>query len=358
MRTHTIALFSTLIAAGCLGAVPQQHDTAGGNAGNPTGPSPGGDDVNPTSPTNPTNPTDPSNPAACGAQTFPITISSTPPNIYLLVDRSGSMSDAFGGVTSGTKWDAAQTALNNLLTTNAGKAAWGLSVFPPNPTQQNNCTKAVVDVGLAMGSEAAIKTKINSLTNAILGNPRGATPTADALKTVRDSANLTATDRNNYLILMTDGIPQCNNASDVPPVLTALYSRTPSVKTFIIGVGSETASNPTLLNDWADKGHTARVGAATKYYQANDGMALVQAFESVVGQTASCTFKLQTPPPDASLVVGSLDGVQQASDAANGFTYDGASQSIVFHGAACDKIQTGVAKTVGVVYGCPPTQIL
>jgi hypothetical protein len=300
----------------------------------------------------------PADPAACGNQTFSITTSVVPPNVFLLVDRSGSMSDSFGGAAVGTKWDAAQTALTALLTGSAGKASWGLSLFPPNPSV-NTCGKAAIDVPLMMGDESTIMGKINALTNTMIASPRGSTPTADALKTVRDSANLAASDRNNYVVLVTDGIPACNSPSDVGPVIDDLYNRVPSVKTFVVGIGADTASNPTLLNQWAEKGHTARPAPApTEYYQANDASGLTGAFDAIIGAAASCTYKLMTPPADPTLVVGQLDGMSLPSDPVNGFTYDMNSNAVIFHGTACDNITSGKVMKVNVEYGCPAPAIL
>jgi hypothetical protein len=341
-----LALGIALGLSGCLPAPPSKpHD--------PDPPSPM--TMTPASPT-PEAPMNPSTPAACGAQTFPITTSVVAPNVYLLVDRSGSMSDGFGGTSTGTKWDAAQTAINGLLNANTGKAQWGLSLFPPNPSV-DTCGKAGIDVPLMTGDEASVLSHINGLTNAMIANPRGSTPTADALATVRDSANLVATDRNNYVLLITDGIPECNNASDVTTTIGQLYNRTPSVKTFVVGIGADTASNPTLLNQWAEAGHTQRSGA-TEYYQASDAMSLITAFDAIIGATASCTYKLDMPPADPTLVVGQLNGTSIASDPANGFTYDAGTQSVTFHGAACDQITSGMVTNVGVQYGCPPSTIL
>jgi hypothetical protein len=346
MRSLATVILAFVGVAGCIPAVPD-----GGPEARPT-------NNNPTpSPTPSPNPSPSPTPQSCGAQTFALNASTIPPNVFFVVDRSGSMSDNFGGVTSGTKWDAAQTALNNLLNTNRSKAQWGLSLFPPNPSV-NTCGKAQIDVQVGPATEDMVLSKINALTNFILDNPRGETPTADAMKTARDSASLSATDRNNYVVLITDGIPKCNSAADVGPVIDALYNRSPSVKTFVVGIGAETASNPTLLNQWAEKGHTARANAATKYYQANDGGALVSAFDAIVGATSSCAYKLDSPPPDPNLVVGKFDGVELAKDAANGFTYDTPSQSVIFHGAACDKLQAKQVSKVDVVYGCPPQQVL
>ena len=288
----------------------------------------------------------------CAAQTFPIAASSISSNVYLVVDRSGSMSDGFGGNTQGTKWDAARGALASLLADSAGKAPWGLSLFPPNPSA-DVCGKAEVDVALSLGDEATILSKVDAITNQALGNPRGSTPTADALKTVRDSAQLDATDRNNYAVLVTDGLPNCNKASDVTAVITEMYNHSPSVKTFVVGLGDGTASDPDLLDTWAVAGHTDVADPAVKYYQANDATGLGSALSQIIGQTTSCSFGLASPPDDLSLVVGTLDGKARPSDATDGYTYDATSHTVTFHGASCAQITSGQAKHVGVVYGCP-----
>ena len=47
----------------------------------------------------------------------------------------------------------------------------------------------------------------------------------------------------------------------------------------------------------------------------------------------------------------------QTTDPNNGVTYDAASGSIIFHGAACDAVKAGGATAVDVIYGCPSPAI-
>ena len=68
---------------------------------------------------------------------------------------------------------------------------------------------------------------------------------------------------------------------------------------------------------------------------------------------ASCTFTLTSPPADPTLVVGELNGQPLAADAANGFTYDVGSETVTFHGSACQQIQNDPSTQVSVIYGCP-----
>jgi len=164
-------------------------------------------------------------------------------------------------------------------------------------------------------------------------------------------------------VLMTDGLPNCTGSPEtgVTPLIASLYAQSPSVRTFVIGFGSETApdpiasqaTNPALLNDWAVAGHTDLPGP-TKYYQAADAASLGAAFQDIVLGVAACTFNVSTMPPDPTLVVGYIDGMAIASDPVNGYTYDAATQSLTFHGTSCQQLQNESTAQVKIVYGCPP----
>ena len=83
------------------------------------------------------------------------------------------------------------------------------------------------------------------------------------------AAGLADATHTNYVLLMTDGQPNCGgDANAVAATIAQLYAQTPSVRTFVVGIGDGASSDPNALNSWADAGHTARSGA-TKYYQVN-----------------------------------------------------------------------------------------
>src|SRR6185295_3607350 len=94
-----------------------------------------------------------------------------------------------------------------------------------------------------------------------------------------------------------DGMPspECGK-TNVADFVDALFKSTPSVKTFVIGFGDGTQSNPDLLNSWAVAGHTDRPGA-TKYFQSNSQADLKSAFDQIAG-SVSCSFKMMSTPPD------------------------------------------------------------
>ena len=366
----SLLLLTPVLGAGCnrqelsngpAGADFGNPDPQGGNTDNcfEGGPNCGHDMGGPTADGAWTPPPTPS----CGAQTYPLSVTQNPPNIHLVIDRSGSMSlNAVTGAppnTSNTaKWEDLASTLTTLLDTYGGQAnEWGMSIFPTTQTYRS-CVAGDVAVPLSNPSTAVpqIENIIGQYNRSNLLTYDGKTPTSAAIQGVLDHVSLNATDRNNYVVLMTDGIPTCgtNPGVDVAPLIAKLAAQTPSVRTFVIGFGSDTQSNPTFLNQWAVSGHTDLPGA-TKYYQASDVAALQQAFSDIVSGVAACTFTLTAPPADPALVVGQLNGASVATDAANGFTYDVATQSVTFHGSSCQAIQNDASTQVSVVYGCPAT---
>jgi hypothetical protein len=287
----------------------------------------------------------------CGKQTFPIALNQTPPVVMLVVDDSGSMKELVPGTTT-AKWDVLKEAVSALLTKYDGKVDWGLSIFP-KPNSGNSCTPGVVEIPAAAGNTQNILGKLAPLTVANIG---GNTPTETTLLEIEKNGGLKTPGRNNYVLLMTDGLPTCNQDGRVTSVVTALANA--AIRTFVVGLGDGTQSDPDQLNDWATAGKTARAMAATKYYQSNNIMELQASFENILTGIASCTYQLTSKPTDANLIVPYLDGTAVSADPVNGFTYDAASNSITFKGTSCDKVKAGGATKVDVIYGCPSPPII
>jgi hypothetical protein len=293
-------------------------------------------------------------PSTCGVQTVPIGGTAVEPNIMLAIDRSGSMADPADASGSTSRWDALKGSLGMVLSQNAGKARWGLSLFPSGG-YDDYCDAGQIDVPLALGNEAQVKAKVDAYSTEDVWYLEGGTPTGATMVAIKNAAVLTDTTRPNFLVLMTDGEPNCNSAGSVEPTIAALYAQATSVKTFVIGFGEfGQAAN---LNAWAVAGHTDRPGT-TKYYQANSATELQAAFQAIVSGVASCSYQLQTAPDDPTLVAPFLDGDAVARDATNGFTYDAATQSIVFHGTACDTVRSGTVASIEFRYGCAAPEIL
>lgn len=334
----TMALAAALLLAGCLGTAPGHGagDSAGAGGGGGGDPGSG----------------PPPEPAGCGKQTFAIMASKQSPNIMMAVDESGSMKEQIAG-SNMSKWSALVGAVNDLLGKFSGSAQWGLSIFP-HPAS-NSCSAGQTDVAVGANTTMTILSKLNALND---GNIGGNTPTNQTLQGMLGSAaGLADATRANYVLLMTDGQPNCGgDANAVKATIAQLYAQTPSVRTFVVGIGDGASSDPNALDSWADAGHTARTGTP-RYYQVNTVNDLQAAFADIVNGVASCTYVLTQKPADASLVVAYIGGVAVPQDPANGTTYDAGSNSIQFHGTSCDKIKSGAASSLDIVYGCPSPPI-
>ncbi|MGZ3426845.1 MAG: vWA domain-containing protein [Polyangia bacterium] len=327
-----MALAATILLSGCLGMDPGHGGAGSGGTG---GGGSGGNGI-------------PQEPMGCGKQTFPIMASKVSPNIMMTVDESGSMKDPIAG-SAMSKWSALVASVNDLFMKYSGSAQWGLSVFPHTPS--NACGAGQIDIAVAAGTTQAILAKINSMND---GNIGGNTPTNQTLQAeLGSAAGLADATKSNYVLLMTDGQPNCGgDAKAVAATIAQLYAQTPSVRTFVVGIGDGASSDPGALNSWADAGHTARAGA-THYYQVNTAGDLTTAFADIVNGVASCTYALTMKPADASLIVAYIGGVAVPQDPANGTTYDPGSNSLLFHGSSCDQIKSGASSSLDIVYGCP-----
>jgi len=282
----------------------------------------------------------------CGQQTFPLSINALEPNVMLVVDDSGSMKEMLG---TQAKWDVLKAAVVQLVSRYDGKVNWGLSIFP-DPSSNDSCAPGKVDIPVGPGNKMSIVSRIQPMT---LNDIGGSTPTETTLQAIAKNGGLNDATRANYVLLMTDGLPTCNQDGRVTPQITAMYRARPTIRTFVVGIGDGTNSDPTELNAWADAGHTARTGAATKYYQANDVNQLQSAFDSIIAGIASCNYQLTSPPSDPNLLVPYLDAAPVPNDPKNGFTYDAAAKTITFNGTSCDKLKTGAVTKVEFIYGCP-----
>jgi hypothetical protein len=190
--------------------------------------------------------------------------------------------------------------------------------------------------------------------------PWGMTPTGETLQNADTYfTQLADTERANFVVLVTDGLPTCPNgdASDEALALQAvntLYGH--GVGTFVIGLGENfNNSNPGLLNDMADAGGHPRAGA-DKYYAANNQADLEAAFADIAKVVMSCHLDLYAWPDEPDWLWVYFDGVAIPRDRAhlNGFDYDATNNRIDFYGEYCDKLKDGEVVTVEVKMGCAP----
>src|SRR5262245_57662553 len=109
------------------------------------------------------------------AQSVPIMVDSVgaPPDVLLVVDKSGSMRDNLTGGQQ--KWPVMRSALVTIIDARRDDVHWGLSLFPMG----SQCGAGAVLVGCAPDTHTQITSQLNAVTN-----PDGATPTHTTLSQV------------------------------------------------------------------------------------------------------------------------------------------------------------------------------
>jgi len=312
------------------------------------------------------------------------------PELMLMVDRSGSMlkpiNPADPSCPSGcgspankcpatcpTRWSELKGAMDDFLTTYGGVARMGLTPFtgPFDQATGSVCNPGIVEVDTSQSNDvpaelqaqaAAINAKIGTV------DPNYGTPTGPTLKNLASYAPLQNADRDDYILLLTDGLPNCNpdnaheytsdpadqasckctepnqatcaipgftkitclDQDDTVTQISALQAK--GVKTVVVGFGAETASGdgPAVLaamgaaggytltcpngQDSECAGGTCNLGDQTcsnTYYQAGDRAALSAALARLARtiDPFPCQYTLPLVPTNEKFISVVVDGV-------------------------------------------------
>jgi hypothetical protein len=288
----------------------------------------------------------PTGDANCGTQTS--SASQQPADVLLVFDRSGSMnysttsdSNCRTGSSCTQRWSALKTGVTATLDSTSGEINWGLKLFASESGGACGVTDGV-EVPIGANSVPTIEATITS------ASPGNNTPTAQAIR--KATAYLkTLTDPNTkYILLSTDGEPNCgaggNSATNVPDTIAAIKeAKDAGFMVYVIGIGPSVGN----LDNFAAAGGT------NKYFPASSPDELTAAFATISKAVVSCTFALAKTPPDPNNVAVYLDTNLVGQDSANGWSFGANSTTIVLNGSTCDKVTSGAAKTVRVLFGCP-----
>jgi hypothetical protein len=310
----------------------------------------------------------------CGC--LDLTLLSQPPNLYFVLDRSGSMTDS-------DKWLTVRTDIADVMHRIGPRARFGAAVFPSPST--DDCAVGVQVMPLTVGdSPAGTYGPATILFTASTNFPAsGGTPTAATFTAL--TPTLVSLPGKTFAILATDGGPNCDlattcdvsacipniesdpgcsgttncctsdpgNCLDSGPTVQAITAlAAQGVPTYVIGVPG---SGPyaALLDQMAVAGGTAR--PTLPYYYAvdtADEAAFAAALTQIAAKvTASCTLTLTAPPPDPSSVNVYLDGAVVPADPVNGWTLEGSTVTLV--GSTCAAVLAGDALSLRIVAGCP-----
>ncbi len=330
----------------------------------------------------------------CGSQTIPAV--ANPPNISFIIDHSGSMGEVLAG-SSLSKYENARIALSHVLKAVGHRVNYGATVFP-GLAGVTGCEAGdeLVKVGPGDPPSYARENKTGPrlkdlLKRLSIAGVDGGTPAAPTL--ANSLTSLSALSGETYVVLITDGAPNCNQqlsctADACGPNIEGLSSagqacagsfnccaptdQTPQanlscvdaqasldavqaladagISTFVVGMpGSEPYE--ALLTAMAEAGGTARQ-IEPKYYSVADTDALEQALIGIAASVAiSCEIPLDYEPPDPDFVNVYFDGVLVEYDPLAGWewTSDG---HVAIRGTACDQLSVGDVLEVQILAGC------
>ena len=298
-----------------------------------------------------------------------------PLDMFIMMDRSGSMNDKVKG---GTKWPLVTKALQAFLNDpssagiGAGIQYFSLTTDGMLPNDNNyDCTigdyaKAAVPIAPLPGNAAPIINTMNALT------PAGRTPTRVALAGAIQYAQAyapTVPTHKVIVVLATDGDPNvCNSTvQSVADVAAAGVAGTPSMPTYVVGVGNSTAN----LNQIAQSGGTKQAFIVDT---TNDTtQAFIDAMNAIRGAALiPCQYLIPKPTDGGTLDLGRVNvnftpsgggatehlgqarDVSQCDPMSGGWYYDPPTQptTIKLCPASCDEVTGNAMSVVDLLLGC------
>ncbi len=313
-----------------------------------------------------------------------------PPNIYFVLDRSGSMADD-------NKWDQVRVVVAQILRGLGPRANFGAIVFPGFDNKAS-CSMPTEVLPISPGDPPGVDgpTTRTLLTNTA-APPYGGTPTAAALRTTLQK--LRSAPGKTFVILATDGGANCSTASCgsdlcmlniesrpncppggtpnccVPPTgflescldSAATNSAVGALKgagipVYVIGlpdqsVTSGAATYGALLDQLAVTGGTA-LATSPKYYKVGNSTSsppLLATLKKIAAKiVATCEFKLKGAPAAPDRVNVYLDEVVVPKDPANGWKIEEGTVTLL--GSTCAKVLAGDVLDVRIIAGCPTVE--
>ena len=297
-------------------------------------------------------------PTACDSPTN--LVQPIPPDVLLVLDKSGSMANEADGTTcSGgcgatSKWVQVTNAIDKVVAQTQANVNWGIKLFA---TSMDGCDVSDgVEVAVGPMNGAAITSLIAAST------PGSRTPTQQA-EAAGAAYLATLTDkRPKYLLLATDGLPNCGPNATTPTDDNSVGAEqavadahAAGFPTFVIGIG-ETMAEATLTR-LALRGGVPQAGGATAFYQVSDTAQLETALGTILG-SVTCVFDLPVPTQSresTSHISVFVNGAAfpQDTNHMSGWDYHGTEmKQIQIYGPTCDGLMGGKIASVAVQFIC------
>lgn len=297
----------------------------------------------------------PTGDANCGSVTS--NTEHMPADVLLVLDRSGSMNESMSeacycdrdlagrnpvcadSANCSTRWSVVTSALTATLSSTPD-IRWGLKLYTSGGS---SCTvNPGVEVSVSATGAASVASQISRTT------PGGNTPTAQAIAAGTTYLKSVSDANNKVILLATDGEPNCgsggSNVPNVPATIAAIAAaKAAGFPVYVIGIGPSVGN----LDNFAEAGGT------DKSYPANSPADLASALASISTAVTTCTFTSPTAPPDPNNVAVYLDKNLVAKDPVDGWSFGATNQTVTLNGQSCDKVTSGAATNVQILFGCP-----
>ena len=310
----------------------------------------------------------------CGASDFDI--ARVIPDILILLDRSISMSTS---PPDPTVWDTIRPALVTVTESPMDEGIWfGLMMFPGPDCEGGGSMCSEPDPGdvlvpVGPGSHPDIETELGSLDTC------GATPVALSLQSAGEYLDGLTDGHPKYILLATDGAPNCNDSLDGSTCTCTVDSGCGSndqfcldnertydvlddlcasgIETFVLGMGGA-AEWAWVMSEMADHGCTG------DYYPADDLESIGAALDAITGSIVTCQFELRCADiPDLGKVNFYYDPghviIPRDESRTSGWDWidpcdtGDTTGTIEFFGEFCDGIMDRAYDAIRAEFGCP-----
>jgi len=300
------------------------------------------------------------------------TLQPIPPNIILVLDKSGSMV-----AQTPTRWSELYNVVDAVVTAFESQINFGAWLFPSiqatNDLNQNACVvNANPEVGVAPNNAAAILAGIPPA-NSTSATIKGGTPAARTIDSAVTYLKGLNPQNPRAIILITDGAANCQVGTNWPQVFNQ-YDNTlhtfvanawtnDQIPTHVVGIDIDNATTsnvqdgtPDSVNPWqkldqlANEGGTCigdcAPGGVADFYATTNQQELLDALQAAVDSALSCVVPLNPEPPFPDLMEVEIGGmmVPKVNDCANedGWVYvnpNGPYDAVEICGSWCDTLK-------------------
>lgn len=258
------------------------------------------------------------------------------PTVVFLVDRSGSMTTAFGGGLD--RWDAVEDALVNsttgVVTNLEDRVIFGATLYNSTGGSDGGQCPILIEAPASLNNAGQIA---GLWTN----NPDSDTPTAESITAV--TASFPAAQGPKILVLATDGDPDScadpdSNGQQGPrdaseAAVAAAF--TAGIETYVLSVGDQATQSH--LDNLANLGVGGQPGGPEAAYIANNPAELQTAFTDIINGVRGCDIPINgssVDPNQAGDGTVTLNGMPLTFGTDWQVSADGSTLELL--GAACD----------------------